>query len=35
MQKAARGYFLAQESAFLTEYNEAVNTFDQLLSGFT
>ncbi len=29
MQKAARGYFLAQESAFLTEYNEAVNIFDQ------
>jgi methyl-accepting chemotaxis protein len=28
MQKAARGYFLAQESAFLTEYNEGVNTFD-------
>ncbi|MEG4128536.1 methyl-accepting chemotaxis protein [Microcoleus sp. Pol11C1] len=29
MQKAARGYFLAQDSAFLTEYNEAVNSFDQ------
>ena len=29
MQKAARGYFLAQESAFLTEYNEQVNSFDQ------
>ena len=29
MQKAARGYFLGQESAFLTEYNEAVNIFDQ------
>ncbi|UNU24977.1 methyl-accepting chemotaxis protein [Microcoleus vaginatus] len=29
MQKAARGYFLAQESGFLTEYNEAVKTFDQ------
>ena len=29
MQKAARGYFLAQESAFLTEYNEGVNRFDQ------
>ncbi|MEG4216951.1 methyl-accepting chemotaxis protein [Microcoleus sp. Pol14C6] len=29
MQKAARGYFLAQESDFLTEYNEAVNSFDQ------
>ena len=28
MQKAARGYFLAQESAFLTEYNEGVNSFD-------
>jgi len=28
MQKAARGYFLAQESAFLTGYNEAVNSFD-------
>ena len=28
MQKAARGYFLAQESGFLTEYNEGVNTFD-------
>jgi methyl-accepting chemotaxis protein len=29
MQKSARGYFLAQESAFLTEYNEGVNSFDQ------
>ena len=28
MQKAARGYFLGQESAFLTEYNEAVNIFE-------
>ena len=28
MQKAARGYFLAQESGFLTEYNEQVNSFD-------
>ncbi|MEG4405572.1 methyl-accepting chemotaxis protein [Microcoleus sp. MON2_D5] len=28
MQKAARGYFLRQERAFLTEYNEGVNSFD-------
>ncbi|HEY9302530.1 MAG TPA: CHASE3 domain-containing protein, partial [Phormidium sp.] len=28
MQKAARGYFLAQESGFFTEYNEQVNSFD-------
>ena len=28
MQKAARGYFLEQESAFLTEYNEGLNSFD-------
>ncbi|MEG4326311.1 CHASE3 domain-containing protein, partial [Microcoleus sp. herbarium5] len=29
MQKAARGYFLAKDSGFLTEYNEAVRSFDQ------
>ncbi|MEG4233629.1 CHASE3 domain-containing protein, partial [Microcoleus sp. Pol11C3] len=29
MQKSARGYFLAQESAFLTEYNEGVKSFDK------
>ncbi|MEG4206549.1 methyl-accepting chemotaxis protein [Microcoleus sp. Pol7_A1] len=28
MQKSARGYFLAKDSSFLTEYNEAVNSFD-------
>ncbi|MEG4533147.1 CHASE3 domain-containing protein, partial [Microcoleus sp. D2_18a_D3] len=29
MQKAARGYFLAKDSAFLTEYNEEANSFDK------
>lgn len=28
MQKGARGYFLEQESAFLTEYNEGVNSVE-------
>ncbi|MEG4023031.1 methyl-accepting chemotaxis protein [Microcoleus sp. S13C4] len=28
MQKSARGYFLAKDSTFLTEYNQAVNSFD-------
>ncbi|MEG4072595.1 methyl-accepting chemotaxis protein [Microcoleus sp. Pol14C2] len=29
MQKSARGYFLAKDSDFLTEYNNAVKSFDE------